>query len=314
MSDKLYRNCDFCGIQYAYQKYREKTTRFHSNACRIAYQKQYGQKVLTDEEKQYRQKYTLIQKICIGCGIEYSSKHKNSKYCSRVCGCSHIGKLKTNPWNKGLNKELDDRLKKSGQKSGNTLKTLHASGVIKAWNEGLTKETSPSLLAASEKQKIQRNQEGEWKDNWIEAMRKGQVKAWSEGKYANHNTKPEIKTKEYLEKLGYAVKLYKDKSNEDSTYTWYQQYPFYDSFVPDFACPDLKLIIEVDGCCYHAHNIEKCKLPPKNGQWNPLAYEIAKRDLRKHWLYNNKGWKWCNVWECEINTNDFHRIHKYLDI
>lgn len=52
-------------------------------------------------------------------------------------------------WNKGLTKETHDVIAKSAARSSATLREGHASGRIVAWQQGLTKSTSSSLMKLS---------------------------------------------------------------------------------------------------------------------------------------------------------------------
>ena len=55
------------------------------------------------------------------------------------------------PWNKGLSKETDIRVKASSMKCSQTKKRMYKKGILKPWCKGLTKETNESLKIASEK-------------------------------------------------------------------------------------------------------------------------------------------------------------------
>jgi len=61
------------------------------------------------------------------------------------------------PWNKGLTKETDSRLKKASITQSKTLKNLVEQGLFKPWSLGLTKETNPSLKCLSESRKGKNN-------------------------------------------------------------------------------------------------------------------------------------------------------------
>lgn len=253
------------------------------------------------------------KRICIGCGIEFEvPKWSKKVYHNRQCAMKVIGsRSHHNIWNKGLG--LDDpRIKASSEKQSQTLKQRYASGELRIWNDGLTAETDERIRKLTDHLTQLRTTPGEWKDRWIESMRKGQVKAWAEGKYNRPITAPEQLTWNYLESLGYPVKWFKDIQPDDPPGTWYFQFPFFESFVPDFACPDREWIIEVNGCAVHGHDLDKCTLPGAKYGWNKFAEDNAKRDRKKYWLYNDKGWRWALVWQCEAEDGDFHRVLKYL--
>lgn len=277
-------------------------------------------KVLSEETKrkisQTKGGIKKEKRICVrpGCGIEFEVRCGSKKqYHSRECSCKTIGERShNNIWNKGLSVSTDQRVAENIKKSSITKLKRYRSGEIVAWNKGLTAENDPRMAKLNEHLTKMRNTEGEWKEKWRESMRKGQVKAWSEGKYNRPITSPEQLTWNYLETIGFCVKWFKDSSKEDPKNTWYFQYPFEDAFVPDFACPDLKAVIEVHGCAIHAHDLEKCKMRTSKVAWNDFAQNNRKRDRKKYYLYHKHEWKWAIVWQCEANNGDFHRINKYL--
>lgn len=253
----------------------------------------------------------LISRNCANCGKEYEIQHYKVKdgrgiYCGRKCACSVTGKKSTKPWNKGLTKEDDKRLATIGKYS-----SKRNIGNI-PWNKGLTAQTDERWAEAVKKQTEFRNTESPAKEEWKKALAKGQVKAWSEGKYDNKLTKPELLVWEYLESKGFPVKEYKDRSEDDAENTFYSQYPFYDTFVPDFGCPGLKTVIEVHGCAIHAHDESKCKHEKLKYGWSEWAINNRKRDRRKYSLYSRRRYTWILCWSCEVLNGDFHRIDKYL--
>lgn len=62
-------------------------------------------------------------------------------------------------------------------------------------------------------------------------------------------TKPENTFKQILEEMGFAVKFFGDKSSDDSE-NIYMQVPAL-SYILDFACPQRKINMEVDGEYWH---------------------------------------------------------------
>lgn len=231
--------------------------------------------------------------------------------CSRSCK-NLLWHKKNTVWNKGKSKENNTTLKQLGEKSSKTKKEKYSSGDTIVWNKGLTKETDERVLNAVLSQTKTRNTEGERKEAWKRAMSKGQVKAHAAGHYPLKFTKPEKETWSYLESIGYTVKEFKDKFDSDPFGTWYHQYNCDDTFVPDFACPGLKYIIEVHGCAIHGHDLTKCNHSQAKYGWYKVAQTNLIRDKKKFNFYDRKGWKWAIVWECECNKGDFHRLHKYL--
>ncbi len=178
------------------------------------------------------------KRVCRGCGIQFEvPKWSKKVYHNRQCSSAVIGKLPTKSWRQGLSSN-DPKILQANQKQSRTLKARYKNNEIKPWNDGLTSETDERMRKLNEKLTKMRNTEGPWKDAWREAMSKGQVRAHSEGKYPHTFTKPEHLTWEYLEATGRTVKAYNDRSDDDPPNTWYHQYPFEESFIPDFASPD----------------------------------------------------------------------------
>lgn len=62
-------------------------------------------------------------------------------------------------------------------------------------------------------------------------------------------TQPETTFKQILEEMGFSVKFFEDKSPDDSK-SIYMQVPAL-SYYLDFACPEKKINIEVDGEYWH---------------------------------------------------------------
>ena len=62
-------------------------------------------------------------------------------------------------------------------------------------------------------------------------------------------TKPETTFKQILEEMGFVVKFFEDKSPNESGHI-YMQVPVL-SYRMDFACPEKKIAIEVDGEFWH---------------------------------------------------------------
>lgn len=305
--------CRNCHKQFRVKPSRIEREKCCSKKCSLEYLKQHG---MSDEVKRKisdaKGGVKTEKRTCLGCGIEFEvQKWSKKTYHNRQCSCRTIGKRSHyNIWNKGLTLN-DSKLKSLVEKQIATLKARYANGEIKVWNKGLTAETDDRVSKMVELQKAWRNSDGPEKEKWRESMRRGQVKAHADGKYPHTFTEPEKLTWSYLELLHFIVKEYKDKDITDSSNTWYHQYPFVGKFVPDFACPDLKCVIEVNGCYMHGHNPSRCTLIK---EIQAFAQANIKRDRRKRHLYHRQGWKWAEVWECEAKVGDFHRLHTYLGL
>ncbi len=253
-------------------------------------------------------------RICKGCGIKFEVPKWSKKiYHDRQCSSTAIGQLPTKPWNKGLTKDTDKRLQQNAERHSKYMKEQYDSGKLKVWNKGLTAKTDERMKKLNDHLTKMRNTEGPWKEAWKEAMRKGQVHAWANGSYDRAITKPEQITWDYLEFIGYSVKHYQYRNDEDDLdNTWYFQFPFMNAFVPDFALPKKQWIIEVNGCAVHGHNLDKCTGRYVKYGLNQFALDNAKRDRRKYSMYYRNGWKWALVWQCEADNGDFHRLKEYL--
>ena len=304
--------CANCGKVEEIAPCRAKTKKFCGNECKIAFQT--GIPKSEETKRRISEAKGGIKKdkrICEACGVEFEVESwRKNRFHSRECAMRTIGKRPTNSWNTGLTKETDPTLARLAKQHSTTMKKIcEEQGV---WNKGLTKDTDERVAQYVATQTKQRNTDGEWKEKWRKSMSKGQVQAHAAGKYPHTFTKPEKLTWDHLESLGHTVKSWADKSDNDQINTWYHQYNFEDAFVPDFACPDLKSIIEVNGCYHHGHDSAKCDGSIYKRGSSDYVEDNIKRDRRKYSMYHRHGWKWALVWECEAHAGDFHRIEKYL--
>lgn len=308
------KKCLYCGISFYVKPCRFERTKFHSKKCQKLYQQENPMPQETREKiSESKGGVKREDRICALCGKEFNvEKWRAKRFCDRKCSMRFTGQQSHTPWNKGLPSD-DPRVIQNSQKQAETIKKRYQSGEIKVWNDGLTSETDDRIAKLTAHLTKLRNTDGEWKEKWREAMRKGQVKAWAAGHYNRPITGCEQKTWDFLVSQGYNVKWFKDIAENDLENTWYFQFPFEDAFVPDFACPDKQHIIEVDGCAIHGHDLTKCKSRTTKYGWPKIAEDNQKRDRRKHSMYHRYGWKWANVWECEAELGDFHRIEKYLE-
>jgi len=159
-----------------------------------------------------------------------------------------------------------------------------------AWNKGIPRSERT-------KAKIRETLAGRYKNSFPDfAKRIIRTKA---ERYGNDlmpfkDTVPEQLVEAYLKKIG--VKYIPQK--------------YIEGCLVDFYLPDLKTIVEVDGCYWHA--CEKCH--PKLDSWKYKKYDDV---INCHWkdaLKDNKwldrGYKVIRIWEHEINRNDFSKIEK----
>lgn len=125
----------------------------------------------------------------------------------------------------------------------------------------------------------------------IEKLRKNTARLWSEGIF-NRVTKIHIKVRKYLETLNLLEKV------EEEYQVVY--------FSMDFAFPNQKIAIECQGTYYH---IDPRKYP--NGPKDKIQRRNHGRDITKRKVCCDKlGWKIIELWEMEIDNNQFEEILK----
>jgi DNA mismatch endonuclease (patch repair protein) len=104
------------------------------------------------------------------------------------------------------------------------------------------------------------------------------------------DTKPEIKVRKLLHKLGYRFRIK------------YSKLPG----KPDIVLPKYKTVIQVNGCFWHGHeSCKRAKLPSTNNQfWNTKINSNIERDKKVIKELELLGWKTLTIWQCEINKTD----------
>lgn len=104
------------------------------------------------------------------------------------------------------------------------------------------------------------------------------------------NTKPEIRVRQMLHKMGYRFRLHrKDLLG-----------------CPDIILPRHKTIIFVHGCYWHRHAGCKYAYEPKTRVefWNQKFAENVARDRRYQAELSKLGWNVGVIWECETVAKD----------
>ena len=84
---------------------------------------------------------------------------------------------------------------------------------------------------------------------------------------------------------------------------------------PDFAWPDRKIALFVDGCFWHG--CPRCNRPSKSRVrfWRKKISDNRKRDLRVSRQLRREGWKVLRVWECRVKSvRTARRILKVLTV
>jgi hypothetical protein len=314
-SSNLTKECRNCEKEFKVKPSRYEREKCCSKECSRSYLRKHGHSEETKKKISATKGGVKKEKrICIGCGTEFEvEKWREKVYCTRECSMRIIGQRPTNSWNTGLTKEDNDKLKELGEQHSQWMKDQYESGELEIWNKGLTTETDERMKKLNDHLTKMRNTDGPWKEMWREAMRKGQVNAWANGSYDRAITQPEQIIWDHLESLGYTVKHYQYRNGEDDLdNTWYFQFPFMNAFVPDFAMPKKKWIIEVNGCGVHGHDLDKCVDRCAKYGITKFGEENGKRDRQKYSMYYRNGWKYAVVWQCEADNGDFHRIEEYL--
>lgn len=120
----------------------------------------------------------------------------------------------------------------------------------------------------------------------------------------SRNTKPEVKLRKELFKLGYRYRL--NVKGLDGR--------------PDIVLAKYRTCIFVNGCFWHGHKgCLKFVLPKTNVEfWLAKIENNRERDLRDYTFLESRGWRVIVVWECELAKADFRNtvseIQRQLDI
>lgn len=105
------------------------------------------------------------------------------------------------------------------------------------------------------------------------------------------NTKPEVKLRKELFRLGYRYRInVKGLPGK-----------------PDIVLPKYRTCIFVNGCFWHGHKGCSKYVEPKTNVefWRMKVATNRERDLRDYTFLESKGWKVIVVWECELNKANF---------
>ncbi len=114
-----------------------------------------------------------ILKPCEYCGKWQDGSYGSGRFCNKICACGFSSKAKRKeinekvskklmghhnnkgqiPWNNGLTKYIDKRLKDIGEKESKTKKKKYKNGELKIWCDGLTKEMDKRVMKKAIAQK-----------------------------------------------------------------------------------------------------------------------------------------------------------------
>lgn len=80
---------------------------------------------------------------------------------------------------------------------------------------------------------------------------------------------------------------------------WVQDYVLLGK--PDFAWPDLKVAVFMDGCFWHGHDCGRNLKPKSNVEaWKEKISGNKKRDRKINRELRADGWSIIRIWECEL--------------
>lgn len=113
----------------------------------------------------------------------------------------------------------------------------------------------------------------------------------------NKGTKPEVRVRKALTKLGFRYRLH------------YGKLPGR----PDIVFPSKKKAIFVHGCFWHRHlGCPSTRLPKSRLDfWEPKLEGNRRRDIEKQRQLGDLGWDYLVVWECE--TRDENKLADKLN-
>lgn len=113
----------------------------------------------------------------------------------------------------------------------------------------------------------------------------GKHRSWNMSRIRNKNTKPEIRVRKKLHKLGYRFRLHRDDLPG----------------CPDIVLPRHNTVIFVHGCYWHRHPGCKYSYTPKSRIefWTRKFKENVKRDQQHQDKLSKLGWRVGVIWECE---------------
>lgn len=105
----------------------------------------------------------------------------------------------------------------------------------------------------------------------------------------SHNTKPEVKLRKELFRLGYRYRINK-KGLPGS---------------PDIVLAKYRTCIFVNGCFWHGHKDCRYATRPKTNAefWRTKIENNRERDLRDYTFLESFGWRVIVVWECELKKD-----------
>jgi len=103
-------------------------------------------------------------------------------------------------------------------------------------------------------------------------------------KIRSKDTKPEMKIRSGLHRLGYRFRLH-DKNLPGK---------------PDIILAKYRTAIQVRGCFWHYHECNNGHIPKSRQEyWKPKLKKNRERDAKNDRLLEDMGWRVIVVWECQ---------------
>lgn len=113
-------------------------------------------------------------------------------------------------------------------------------------------------------------------------------RSWVMSRVKSTGTKPELRVRSLLHRLGYRFRLHSKKLPG----------------TPDIVLKKYRTVIYVNGCFWHGHeNCKKSRLPKTNLEfWRQKVDKNKQRDKKNQRLTKIQGWIPLIVWECELSN------------
>jgi len=118
-------------------------------------------------------------------------------------------------------------------------------------------------------------------------------RSWNMGRIRSRNTRPELKVRSALHRLGFRFRLHA------------KQLPG----KPDIILPKWKRVVFVHGCFWHRHSGCKLAYNPKSrvAFWSEKFRQNVVRDRAAMEQLEQLGWAVSTIWECETERPETFR-------
>jgi len=117
------------------------------------------------------------------------------------------------------------------------------------------------------------------------------------------NTKPEIRLRSELHRIGYRFRLHKGELPG----------------CPDIVFPGRRAAIQIRGCFWHGHECRDGRIPKsRKDYWVPKLEATKIRDARNDRRLRRLGWRLAVVWTCRMKSEEgfvreVRRMERFLD-